>query len=51
MKKNPIESAERRNRYYTQLEIAIDTEWSCEAASVESGAKISLLQYLKGLME
>ncbi len=48
--RNEIESVEQRQRYYNQLEIAIDTNWEYVVRSKETQNTVPLLQYIKELL-
>lgn len=49
-KRNEINSNETRTRYYNQLEVAIDSDWTFEITQKDDAMKMRVKEYLKRLL-
>lgn len=49
-KRNEINSNETRTRYYNQLEVAIDSDWTFEITQKDDAMKMRVMEYLKRLL-
>lgn len=49
-KRNEINSNETRTRYYNQLEVVIDSDWTFEITQKDDAMKMRVMEYLKRLL-